>query len=156
MALIGGFTRPASADPYATFNFVVELAGVLSAGFSEVSGLQSEVEVTDYREGGNNDYANKVAGPAAYRTNLILKRGFTDSYELWAWHVAVLAGTVVPLPISILLRDRTGAGKWRWTFRDAYPVKWTGPSLRASSNEVAIETLELAHHGLLLPLSGPA
>jgi phage tail-like protein len=156
MALIGGFTRPAAADPYATFNFVVELAGVLSAGFSEVSGLQSEVEVTEYREGGNNEFANKVAGPAVYRSNLVLKRGFTDSYELWAWHVATMAAPVVPLPVSVVLRDRAGAPQWRWTFREAYPVKWIGPSLRGSTAEVAIETLELAHHGLLLPLSGPA
>jgi phage tail-like protein len=156
VALIGAFTRPASADPYGAFSFAVELMGVISAGFNEVSGLQSEVEVTDYREGGNNEYVHKVAGPAVYRTNLVLKRGYTNSFELWDWHAATLAGAVRPLPISVLLHDRSGEPKWRWTFRDAYPVKWVGPALRGSTAEVAVETLELAHHGLLLPQSGLA
>ncbi len=153
MAVIGMAAR---GDPYAAFNFAVEVTGVLSAGFTEVSGLTSEIEVLEFREGGVNEYAHKLPGPTTYRTNLVLKRGVTDSYELWAWHASALAGKTLRRPISILLRDAQGQRRWRWSFLDAYPVKWVGPELRGGSAKIAIETLEFAHRGLVLPASGRA
>jgi phage tail-like protein len=136
-------------DPLLDYNFAVEIEGLVTGGFSEVSGLELELEVEDYREGGVNGFIHKRAGPAKYASNLILKRGISDVKVLWNWYWDVVQGTVERKNISILLMDESGEEKRRWDFADAYPVKWTGPELKANVNEVAIEALELAHNGLM-------
>ena len=135
-------------DPFLTFNFAVEIGGVVVAAFNEVSGLQAEIEVQEYREGGVNEYIHKLAGPARYPSSLSLKRGITDATELWDWYWDVMQGRVERKSISVVLMDSAHVEKKRWNFKGAYPVKWVGPSLRASAAEVAIETLELAHSGI--------
>src|SRR2546422_11337395 len=75
----------ARSDPFLAFNFVVEVQSLVLGGFSDVTGLQKEIEVQDYREGGVNDYIHKLSGPARYPSNLVLKRGLTD-IDLWNWH----------------------------------------------------------------------
>src|SRR5207247_1015573 len=128
-------------------NFAVEIEGVVAGGFTEVTGLQSEIEVQEYREGGVNGFMHRRAGPAKY-PNLILKHGITDARALWNWYRDVMQGKVERKNVSVLLMDRAGEEKFRWNFEQAYPVKWSGPDLRASASEVAAETLELAHRGL--------
>ena len=135
-------------DPYLSFHFLVEIEGLVVGGFTEVSGLQVEVEVEEYREGGLNDYIHKLAGPARYPSNLILKHGLTDMDLLWRWHKEVTRGIIKRKSGSIVLLNSAGEEKWRWNFTDAYPVRWVGPDLRAGAAEVAVETLELVHRGL--------
>ena len=134
-------------DPYLSFNFIVEIGGLLVGGFTEVTGLQAEVEVQDYREGGRNDYIHKFAGPVRYPSNLVLKRGLTD-IKLWEWYQEITQGTILRKNGSIKLLDIDGEERWRWNFVKAYPVRWTWPELRAGTAEVAVETLELVHCGL--------
>lgn len=134
-------------DPYAAFNFLIEIRGLVVGGFSNVSGLQAETEVEEYREGGLNDYVHKLPKVTKY-SNLTLKRGFTDSRELWDWYQTVINGQFQRRNGSIILLDQAGNEKWRWNFSQAYPVKWIGPEFSANSNAVAIETLEIAHNGL--------
>jgi phage tail-like protein len=136
-------------DPYLNFTFLVEIEGMVVGGFTEVSGLHVEVEVKDYREGGLNDYIHKLPGPTRYPSNLILKRGLTDAETLLKWHREVNQGIINRKNGSIVLLDSSGEETWRWNFVQAYPVKWSGPDLRAGTAEVAVETLELAHHGLI-------
>ena len=135
-------------DPYLSFKFRVELDGIWSGGFSEVSGLQVEIETEDYREGGVNEYIHKLAGPARYPSNIILKHGLLDAVQLWEWQQAIVKGAIRRQSASIILMNSAGQDQWRWNCRDAYPVRWSGPDLRAGSAEVAIETLELAHRGI--------
>ncbi len=135
-------------DPYLSFNFLVEIEGLVVGGFNEVTGLALEVEVEEYREGGLNAYVHKLAGPARYPNNLVLKHGLTDSDTLWNWQQDVASGNILRRNGSIMLLDSASEEQWRWNFVDAYPVRWLGPVLRAGSAEVAIETLELAHRGL--------
>jgi phage tail-like protein len=135
-------------DPYAGYNFAVEIEGMVHAGFSEVSGLQVEIEVQEYREGGLNEFTHKRAGPAKYSSNLTLKRGMTSVRELWDWYWRVIQGDIERKNVSVLLLDSSGVEKRRWNFDQAYPVKWVGPSLRATANEAAIESLEFVHKGL--------
>jgi len=137
-------------DPYMGFKFVVELGGVVVAGFSEVTGLQVEVEVQEYREGGLNEYMHKRVGPTRYPSNLVLKHGITDKRELWKWHQDVAHGKVERKNGSIILLSPAGDEVWRWNFEGAYPVRWNGPDLRANTAEVAVETLELVHRGITL------
>ncbi|WGV27997.1 phage tail protein [Halotia branconii] len=140
-------------SPYAAFNFLVELhsvttmRGLVVGGFSEVSGLQAETETEDYHEGGVNNFVHRLPKATKF-PNLVLKRGITDSFELWVWHQRVIAGQIERHNGSVILLDNTYTEKWRWNFSDAYPVKWVGPDLKADGNAVAIETLELAHNGL--------
>jgi len=135
-------------DPYLSFNFLVEIENIVVGGFSEVTGLEVETEIKEYREGGLNEYMHRLAGPTRYPSNLILKRGLTDAHTLLGWFQEVAQGTIRRKNGSIVLLDMSGEERWRWNFIDAYPVKWSGPNLRASASEVAVETLELAHNGI--------
>jgi phage tail-like protein len=135
-------------DPYLAFQYQVEIESITIGGFSEVTGLQVETEIQEYREGGLNEYMHRLAGPTRYPSNLILKRGLTDVDTLIRWHQQVTQGTVQRFNGSIVLLDISGQERWRWNFLQAYPVKWTGPNLRATAAEVALETLELAHNGI--------
>ncbi len=134
-------------DPYIAFRFKIELKGIIEAGFSECSGLQVETEVEEYREGGINDFVHKFPKMSKYQT-ITLKRGLTDSQELWKWHQEVVNGKFKRCNCSIILQDDEDKPKWRWDFIDVYPVKWVGPDFNAGQGAVGIETLELVHHGL--------
>ena len=72
-----------------------------------------------------------------------------DADSIWQWEQQMLRGEVKRHNVSIILMNSAGQDKWRWEFQDAFPVRWSGPDLRAGSAEVAIETLELAHRGFM-------
>jgi len=135
------------SDPYLQFRFVVEIDGVIVGGFSEVGGLQVEIETEDYREGGRNEFIHKLPKGASYPL-LSLKRGITDSNVLWKWQEAIIRGRIDRKTVHVILLDSEGNHGAEWRFRRAYPVRWTGSELRAEGVEVAIETLELAHEGI--------
>jgi phage tail-like protein len=138
-------------DPYLGFNFTVKVDGKnIVAGFNEVSGLQAEIEVQDYREGGVNEYIHKLAGPVRYPSNLVLKRGISEvEGGLWSWYCDVMQGRIERKDVSVTLMNSAGEEKVHWEFRKAYPVKWMGPGLRATASEIAVESVELAHMGLM-------
>ncbi|MFC6334423.1 phage tail protein [Paenibacillus septentrionalis] len=131
------------------YRFMVEIGNLYVAGFSEVSGLTVETEFEEYREGGVNDYVHKLAKGTRH-VPIVLKRGIGYSTELWDWHNDVVAGRIRRLSGSIILFDDRFREYRRWTFNDAYPVKWIGPDLNASVSEVAIEQIELVHNGFKL------
>jgi phage tail-like protein len=134
-------------DPYLSFRFLVEIGSVIVGGFSEVAGLQTETEVEPISEGGVNDYVHKLPKISKYQ-NITLKRGITDSDALWKWRQEVVNGKFKRKTVYIILLDREGNEKWRWHCVEAYPVKWTASDLKADSNTVAFETIELAHNGI--------
>jgi phage tail-like protein len=138
------------ADPYHGFNFLVEVEGILAGGFSECTGLSVETEFFDYREGGVNEYVHRFAGPTKYPP-LILKHGMTPIDGLWGWHQEVVEGTVTRRNGTIYLLNKQHIPVMWWDFKEAFPVKWTGPDLRADSSSVALESVELAHRGLSRP-----
>lgn len=134
-------------DPYLGCRFVVEIDDLIVGGFSEVSGLQVETETEDYREGGVNDHVHKLPKGTKY-SNLILKRGITDSDALWKWHQDVVTGKIERKSGRVILQDAEGNAKWLWAVEDLFPVKWTGPDFKADGSAVAIESLELVHRGI--------
>jgi phage tail-like protein len=134
-------------DPYQSFNFMIEIDGIAAAGFAECSGLSAEVEVFEYREGGVNGYTHRFAGAAKYPP-LVLRRGMTDSNELWNWHLSAVKGSVIRRNGTIHLLDAEGQTIKHWHFVRAYPTRWTGPELRAGTSSVAFESIELTHEGL--------
>jgi len=134
-------------DPYTAFRFLVEIDGNQVAGFSDVVGLEAHTETDDYREGGTNAYVHKIAKETKY-PNLTLKRGLTDATGLWDWCRDVVAGEVRRETVSVILLYSQRQEKWRWIFSDAFPVKWSSSDMTGTGNSVAVETLELAHHGM--------
>ncbi len=133
-------------DPYLNFRFRVELGGVISGGFSDVSGLSVETEVETRKEGGENTFEYKLPKTTKYQ-NLTLKRGLSDD-SLWDWYNKVIYGTIERRDISVCLLDEVGEEVKRWNFQGAYPVKWEGASLNAKSASIAVESIILVHHGM--------
>jgi phage tail-like protein len=141
------------SDPYASFNFLLMIDNVQAGGFSECSGLQTEVKTFDYKEGGRNNTTLKFPEHASYG-NVTLKRGVTVSDELLNWQLDAAAGrfkrTEEGIDFAIVLRDEAGDPVKQWNLIRAFPIKWTGPDLKAGGGEIAIESLEFAHEGILV------
>ena len=139
---------------YLAFAYTVTIDQKSVAGFSEVSGLAMESEVETYREGGLNNGEHQLAGPVKDGARLVLKRGFGDIPYFWNWYLGVMGGRIERRDVTIEINAVNGAHANKpppsWTFRQACPVKWTGPELRASTSAVAFETIELVHQGLQL------
>ena len=142
------------AKPLPDFRFMVEFGQAVQAVFAEVSGLKAEIEVFEYQEGGENNFVHKLPGRRKW-SNIVFKRGMTDSLEFWDWYQSVVAGEDLRRNISIILYDETHLSGMRWEVEEAFPVKWEGPAMKADGKAVTIETMELAHHGFVMaPESG--
>ncbi len=133
--------------PVGSFKFKVEINDIeLYGGFSEVSGIEAEIELEEYREGGTNythHFPKFIKHP-----RLTLKKGIVESGELLNWYKSVLSGKILKQKISVVLCNSLGKDISRWDFMDAYPVKWSGPELKADSNMVAVESIEFVHKGM--------
>ena len=133
---------PGRVDPYKNFNFRVEIDSITVAGFSECTGLETEVAVIEYREGGDF-ITRKLPGRPRYG-DITLKRGVTQSAELWNWHHNILNGVPDRRNGTIVLMDDERKDVVRWRFFDAFPRKWEGPTFCAKGNDIAIEALVLS------------
>lgn len=134
-------------DPYMTYNFAVEIGGVIVGGFSEVSGLSSEIELESYKEGGLNSYVHKFPKHTTY-PNLVLSRGLINTDLFYIWYQATSQGLIQQLNGTILLMNNQQIPVMWWTFKKAYPIKWEGPQFNASNDNIAIEKIELVHQGI--------
>jgi phage tail-like protein len=136
-------------DPYRNFNFLVELDGIAQASFTDCTGMEATTEAVEHREGGDNVTVHKLPGKTTY-ADISLKWGLTDSDELWQWRKSVIDGTFERKNGSIVAYDLTNKREVaRWNFVNAWPTKWEGPAFSAKGSEVAIETLVLAHEGIV-------
>ena len=134
-------------DPLRNIRFRVEIDGEEAMGFSEVSGLSTETDVIEYREGTELPVLRKLPGLTKY-TNITLKRGITGSIDLWQWRKQIMDGDIQRKTVRIIVLDEAGNDRAVFVIREAWPAKYEASDLDASGNEVAIETLELAHEGL--------
>jgi phage tail-like protein len=135
-------------DPFTSFNFVVDIQG-MRAGFSEIGGLSTETTIIEYRNGDTIPTPIKV--PGQFKQNQIsLKRGYTNSKELWEWRKKVIDGKTQRLPGTITLLDEARKPALVWKFYEGWPSKWAGPAFNAKNNEIAIEELEICIEGLEL------
>lgn len=128
-----------------TYTFTLKIPDIDTVGqFSYCSGLELSFDVYEYSEGGNNDFVHRLPGRVHF-PNLVLSRGLTKEDVLlkWFWDTH---NQVKTKEITLTL---SGGGDQRvWTFADAFPVRWTGPTLQSHSADVGSETLEVAHSGL--------
>ena len=135
-------------NPYLNFNFLVDLGLGEEMGFSEVEVPSGEIEVIEYREGGDRvNSARKLPGLAKY-PNVTLKRGITGRTDLFEWWKSVRDGQAQRRDVTITLLDEQRQAVLRWHLRNAWPVKIEASQLNATGNEVVIESLELSHEGL--------
>jgi phage tail-like protein len=139
---------PARKDPFKSFSFLVEIDGVAAATFRSVSGLAAEAEVIEFRELGGS-HSIKLPGRIRY-PNVILRRGLTTSRDLWDWWETVRDGAIQRRTVLIAVLDDAGQPVLRWRLSEAWPARWELSELDAGKNEIAIESLELAHEGLEL------
>lgn len=169
---------PSRQDPLLSFNFLVSivdsqpaassaLAGIgislsaaqATAGFSEISGLEANMEVENYDAGGSNGGTLHFPGRVKW-SNLVLKRGvlarrpFDDTSDFWTWLQGYLDGNGTRKDGTITLLDESGAPALVWSWRRGLPLKWTGATMNAQQSQIAIETLEICHEGLTLVTGG--
>src|SRR5690348_10351202 len=133
-------------DPLRGFRFRVEIDGITSGGFVRVKGLQRELKHESFREGGVNDYEHKLVTQVSF-PSVVLERGLALE-DLWKWAQAAADGDIQRKTIWIRLQDEAGDKAWAWQLDWAIPVKWACSDLDANSSQVAMESIELAHHGL--------
>jgi phage tail-like protein len=144
------------ADAYLPKAQAALITLVASAGFQEVRGLGADLEVLPYPEGGNNDFVHQL--PVRHSWNRIqLKRGVVRDAGLFYWYKAGLTQSLgARRDGCVILLTPLGNPAVAWTFRAGLAVKWTGPELNAMQSTVAVESIEIAHHGILqIPLSAP-
>jgi len=138
------------ADPEGNFIFALEIDGIEVAQFLECSGLKSTTEIYELQEGGMNHRVHKLPGQSRWE-NLQLRYGVTNDVSLLDWRGEILNddfGEGCRRSGSIVVKNNQMDVVRRYNFLDAWPVSWEGPSFSASSAELAIECIELAHHGL--------
>jgi len=136
-----------------TSSFLFEVDGVAIGMFAEITGLEVNVEVATYAEGGENGFEHRLPGRLTW-PNVVLRRGITNSDALFSW-VNKTAGPGFSANANKLQRSTAaitlvGSGGERmrsWDIEGAFAVRWTGPSLSVEGGELASEELELAHHG---------
>lgn len=136
-------------DPYRNSRFLLEIDGIVQAGFSEVTIPDISTDPIEYREGNEDTTLRKIPGLTKYG-NLILKWGITDSMELFEWRKQVIQGKTgeARKNIAVILQDEGGNPAARWEFKEAWPSNYDAPDLSAKGNEIAIETVEIVHEGM--------
>lgn len=140
-------------DPYPNYNFLIEINGIsgdsqaTSAGFSEVLGLEVEIDIIEYRNGSETNTVRKLPGLKKF-TNITLKRGITGDVEFWNWMLSGMNGQLSRADGSIVLLDEDRQQVMRWNFKRGWICKFVGPDLKSAGNEIAIETIEICHEGL--------
>lgn len=137
----------ASGYPHGRFRYKVEIDGLTAGGFSEVTGFDASIDVIEYREGDQVQTPLKLPGLKKY-SNITLKQGLMDSDVLYKWMAAGFEGDVERKTITITLLDIAGKDAASWQVINAWPMKYTAPEFNATSSEVAIEQLEIAHEGM--------
>lgn len=138
------------ADPEGNFIFALEIDGIEIAQFQECTGLKSHTEVFELQEGGMNHAVHKLPGQSRW-DNIQLRYGVTNDISLIKWRGEILQddfGEGSRRNGSIVLKNNSMEVVRRYNFVGAWPVAWEGPSLSSSGSELAIEMVELAHHGI--------
>lgn len=137
-------------DPEGNFVFALEVDGTEVAQFMECSGIKTSTQVFELEEGGMNHRVHKLPGQSRWE-NIVLRYGLTSDTTLMSWRDMVLQdefGESCRKKGSIVVYNNAMEEVRRYNFLEAWPVAWEGPSLSSGGSEVAVEMVEIAHHGL--------
>ena len=136
-------------DPYRLYCFSVEIDGLPVASFQSVSGLDTQIQMTEYREGTDPSFVRKIPGMARFESNIVLSRGFTQANSFfWNWFEDLQQGIVNRVDGSIILCDEARVDRIRWEFEAGWLCMLSGAELDASSNEVAVQRAEICYERL--------
>ncbi len=133
--------------PHGRFRYKVEIDGLEAGGFSEATGFDASIDVIEYREGDMVQTPMKIPGLKKYG-NITLKQGVADSMVMYEWMIAGVEGEVERKTITITILDETETAAASWQVINAWPTKYTAPDFNATSSEIAIESMEIAHEGM--------
>lgn len=132
-------------DIFRAYNFVLDIQGLRSGYFTEVSGLNIDIEVIPYREGGAAPAERKLPGRISYGP-ILCRWGMSQSTELWDWLQSIARGEIERKDISIILLKPDGMQEeMRWNCYSAWPCKWNASKLEAHRNDVAIDAMTFVH-----------
>ena len=148
---MAGETQDQSVWALPKFYFSVDIGDQQNLTFQEVSGLDAETQVIEYRAGDNERFST-VKMPGIRKVgNVTLKKGiFVRDDKFWDWYSQIEMNTIKRVPVVIRLLDEKGDASMVWTLQNAWPTKITGTDLKSDGNEVAVETLEIAHEGITI------
>ena len=140
-----------STWPLPKFYFSVTFSNGITASFQEVTGLESETKVIEYRHGDSNVFAPiKMPGLASVGNVTMHKGIFVGDLTFWNWYNQIKMNTIKRATVVVNLLDQTGAPQYIWTLNNAWPTKITGTDLKSEGNEVAIEGIEIAYETLTI------
>jgi phage tail-like protein len=135
--------------PLPKFHFAVEIEGGLEASFQEVSGLDTEVDVIEYRHGDSPVFSTIKMPGLRKGSDVTLKKGhFTGDIKLFTWFNEIKMNTIERKTVIIKLLNENGEPEIIWTLTNAFPKQVQGTDLNSSSSEVAVESIVLAHEGI--------
>jgi phage tail-like protein len=148
---MAGETQDQSIGPLPKFYFSVDIGDQQNLTFQEVSGLDAETQVIEYRAGDNKRFSTVTMPGIRKFSNVTLKKGvFVRDDKFWDWYSQIKMNTIKRVPVVIRLLDEKGNASMVWTLLNAWPTKITGADLKSDGNEVAVETLEIAHEGMTI------
>jgi phage tail-like protein len=138
--------------PMPKFRFEVDLGTELKGvAFQEVSGMDVETQIIEYRKSNSPLFSTeKMPGIAKYG-NITMKRGvFVNDNTFWNWHQEIKMNVIKRRTILIKLLDESGQVTMQWELKNAWPTKITSMDLKSDGNEVAVDTIEIAHEQLII------
>jgi phage tail-like protein len=144
-SMAANFLLPGMEDPYHAARFQVIIERLTFAVFTEVTLPTLTMTPDQIKEGGQNNYIHKL--PARYDVGTVkLKYGLCRTSDMLLWYMALMKGDVINsvADMIVMMHDQIGLPLAAWTFKDAYPIRWVGPSLRAGESAVAVEEIEFA------------
>ena len=142
--------------PLPKFRFVVDWGDQQqNIAFQEVSGLEAETQVIEYRHSNSPKFSTiKMPGIAKYG-DVTMKRGvFVNDNSFWKWYDQIKMNTIKRQAVVIKLLDEKGGTTMKWTLENAWPTKITSTDLKSDGNEVAVDTIVVAHEGLTIENGG--
>jgi len=144
-------SKQSATWPLPKFYFKVEIGDQKDVPFQEISGLDTETQSIEYRAGNSKEFST-VKMPGIKKTgNVTLKKGvFAKDNKFWDWYNQIKLNTIKRVTVTIQLCDEAGSPTMVWTLANAWPTKITGTDMKSDGNEVAVETLEVAHEGLTI------
>jgi phage tail-like protein len=145
-----GSAQSTSVWPLPKFYFQVKWDSEVMS-FQEVSGLDAEAQIIEYRSGDNPVFSTVKMPGLKKSGNVTMKKGvFKSDNKFWDWFSKIKMNTIKRVPVTISLLDEGGAPTMVWTLANAWPTKITGTDLKSDGNEAAIESIEIAHEGLVI------
>jgi phage tail-like protein len=145
-----GSAQSTSVWPIPKFHFEVKWDSEVMS-FQEVSGLDVEAQPIEYRTGDSPTFGTVKMPGLIKSSNITMKKGvFKSDNKFWDWFNQIKMNTIKRIPVTISLLDESGSPTMVWTLTNAFPTKITGTDLKADGNEVAIETIEIAHEGITI------